>query len=353
MKARINVDQFATALAAAKPAVGSNRPFVLLTPTEKGTEIGADDLDLGVRVTIDSWSPLDAKENEGPVMVPFAPLAALLAATDAEDVELAEVEGGLEIRAGGTDMVLPTVDADWFPRREPAQGTAIELSAEDWSFVQTLIPFCSTEEGKGAANGLWFGPWGVAATDTYHLGCWKHSFDQPAIVPGAVLAALRTQGAVTITLGPKSVTVTTEDNMAVTTSTIQGEPVDYHRAMKPVVASITVNRSAFKEAMRRVGISARPSFRGSGRQVRVDPEDRSSIRLTSLPGEKTHGSVTEVFHCDITGELEPFAIDTAMVANCMDLVGTDEVELGWGGPGNLFMVQSDMVDAFVMPVKLI
>jgi len=329
------------------------RPFVKLTPTEHGTDIAADSMDLGVRATVESWAPLDAAEDEGEVGVAFKPLFDLISRTDAEDVELIEDPENLtlQIKAGRTDMALPTVDMDWFPHRVQAEGTAIKLSADDWSFVQTLIPFCSRLADTGVDMGLWFGPFGVVGTDGKHLGCWKHPFDQTAVVPGAVLAALRSDGDVVITVGERACTVEAE-GLSVTTATIQGEPKDYTRLITEPTATIIADRAGLKEAMARVAISSRQSFT-AGRQMQLESVDDRSIRLTSLPGEKTDGEVTEVFDCEVDGEIEPCGIDNVLLGNCMDLVGTDEVTIQYAGPNRALIIASDVVDAFVQPVRVV
>lgn len=357
MKARIDRKLLLTALNAVKPAVASDRPFVRLAPTEQGTEVAGDNQVLAVKCVVDSWSPLDAADDDTPVMVPHRPLTELLNSSDADDVELTDRDGDegavLDVRVGPTDMTLPTVNDDWFPRRQwDAEGETVELDEDQWSMVRTLIPFCATDQKKGNAitTGLWFGPWGVVGTDTYHLACWKHPFETTVAVPASVFAAIRRDTEATITVGEKSVTVATPDGLSVTTSTIQGTPQDYRGVMKPVLGTIRVEHAALAEAMARVSLTSRESFSTSGRQIEVAKIDDTHLRLSSLAGEKDLGSTTEAFECEIEADFDAFRIDTQLLSRTLAFAGSDEVDLAWAGPGQLLMVVTEHVDAFVMPI---
>jgi DNA polymerase III sliding clamp (beta) subunit (PCNA family) len=353
VKARVSTRDLADALAAVKPAVGRDKPFVRLTTMGDQLEVAADDLRLGVRAVIGAWGSDDEVEVE--VMVPFRPLAALAARSDEDDTELADLKKDaddalLTVRSSA-DMKLPMVDPSWFPQRPEPEGVTIDLDEDQWAAVRRLIPFASVDEAKPIYTGVWFGPEGVAASDDHQVGLLLIPFDNAAIVPAETLAAIREDGKVSVVVGDRSVKLTHSGGLSVTSSSIAGEPPKVTPFLEPGGTTITVGTAALTAALERCSLTARSIF-GQGYKLAITPHKRGiEVRSQGDPA-KPEGSTTEVVDAVTSGFDFELGINSAGLAAVMALVGEDPAVLHLGGPMKPIVCRSESVIGGTMPMRV-
>lgn len=325
MQERIDTTVLSAALGAVKSAVHPRMPYLRLDPTEGGLELTADNRDLAIRATVPGWSPLSGGSDRS-VMVPYAPLAALVAKLSGE-VEMVVTGEDLALRCGRLDATLPLVDDAWTARRVEPEGDEVRLTIDEWDRLVALVGFADPDASK-TTHALRFDGEGATATDTMAAGRWHRPFDIEANVPASAVAALADlKGAdqeVVVTLGERSASIRADSGygpIEVATTLIEGKYPSITKLLEGGGGgTITVEMADVRPAVERVAIASR-QFSTKGRQMILRPIDDGGLELISLPGDKQTGQrITEVVEADVTGVDTHVGINSAYFLSACDLI---------------------------------
>lgn len=346
MKCVVDTTLLREALTDVKPAVGTQRPFVLLDAGDH-LEVRADDLDVGICATL----AIEGRSEGGRVLVPHTPLAGFISKADSPEVELVVEDGVLAVQDGNASLALATVADDWFPNRTPVEGDGVPLDAEAWGRVRGMMPFCSTDSAKAPMNGVMFGEADAVATDTYQLAAVTHPFGIDHAVPVSVLKGVPNDAeSVTVRAGGNTVEVQA-GNVRITTASLSGDMPDWRRVVpENPVASITVSAPALSRAVDRASVLAKDSAARMGKMVRLYRSDGAMV-VESVPDSEKGDSrslITEMIDAEIAGEWDyPFGLFTVPMACLNAILGKpDELTLNLFGAGVPVTVRTE--DVFVL-----
>ena len=282
MKASVDTTFLADALGDVKPAVGNQRPYVLLGVENSTLTVAADDLHVGISTMVQT----EGKSAEGKVLVPHSPLAAFVAKSDSTSIDLAVKDDLLIVDDGDATCTLATVADAWFPTRPVVPDAGTTLSADDWARVRGLAQFCATDTARGVYCGIEFNDRGATAADGYTLAHIDQDFGVSRILPAQIVKAVDPDGEVTVA-GDGTCTQLRTGNVVVSTSPLTGDYMDWRQHVpKPedATARITVPAARFSRAIDRAAVLAADSPSRLGKVVKFSALE-SKLVIESKPDE--------------------------------------------------------------------
>lgn len=341
----MDATHFNEALGDVKPAIGNQRPYVLL---EVGDELAirADDLHVGIATTV----PTQGKSKAGKVLVPYAPLATFVAKSDAMTIDLRMDGDLLHVDDGAALCTLASYADEWFPTRPVVEGSGVTLSADEWARIRGLAQFCSPDASKGIYTGVEFNERGATATDSYTLAHVDHDFGVGRILPAPIVKAVAADGEVTVA-GDGACTQIRSGNLVVSTAPLAGEFIDWRRAVPSVAdakGSFTVPTARFARAIDRAAVLAEESPSRLGKVVKLSEAGGSVVVESKPDGTKgdSRSMVTEVLEgSTVEGEWDvPFGVHTHQIGSVAAVLAKpDEITFHLFGQGQPIVVETDEV----------
>lgn len=351
MKARVERTVLANALGAVKPAVPGDRPLVRLTTQEDGSTltIEADDREMGIEARATCWQPSD---SAGQVLVPFHPLAELVAKAPKVDIDLMVEGKELKVRAGKANMTLPLGEGDFVDRKAPV-GDTVLVELNDWDTIIAASKAASSDPARAAMCGVHFSEVGVEITDSYRVIWLEMPMPFDVVAPAKLLAAVSTEGDVTMRADERTIEVATEDVTLRSGALAGAFPPLIPHLDKEHEMFLRCNSDELLEAADRVIISSRTVI-DSGKVVVIEAIDETEILLQSSvdSGGKTTGTVEEAVDADNNLDDFAFGLNSRFMHETFSLLGDDEIDLRIGGWTGLSTLTSGVIHAGLMLVKL-
>lgn len=353
MRARLNTADLSLALAAVKPAVGPQRPFVLLEMNAEGLRVAADDLDVGISTIVDIAPEL--ADDEGRVMVAHPYLTEFVNKADGAEIQMITEDDRLVIGDGPARMTLATVPNDWFPVRGVA-GSDLKavLDGDAWSRVRGLATFASTKDSAGPLTCVSFGEAGASATDMYRVASFDHPFDFGTLVPAVIIQAIPDGAAEVILTADERVISLEADGTTVTTGTMGGLYPPWRNKVPEHEGTITVGSRALIKAIDRASILSRKDanhgkvcrFIASGEDLAISSErEPDSTDAVSGVIEPLDGTKDKVDY--------DFGVNIAYLRACIEVLGKpDQITLRMSGPYAPITAVADDSFVLIMPTKL-
>jgi DNA polymerase-3 subunit beta len=309
VKIRIERDTFAEATSwvlrcvsarATLPVLGG----VLIDATKSGVRFAGTDLELA-----GEWTGEAAVDEEGKVVLPGRIVGEIARTLPEGGVRIEASGGGARVSCGAAEFKLRSLPLDDFPALampEDAAGGSLEVGAFTTAAGQ-VARAASHDEARPVLTGVLFEAekdrLTMVATDSYRLSVCEVPWTGPGepvrrVVPARALQetsrATDGTGHVAVRLGESQALFETEGRR-LTSRLIEGEFPNWRQLVPAELPNrFQVDREAFAEAVRRVGILAQ-----SGAPVRVDlgPE---GARLTA--GTQDLGEAAELVEGKFEGE---------------------------------------------------
>ncbi len=229
--------------------------------------VTGSDGDLTIRVEAEVGG-----KKDGSVVLSAQLASDIVRSLDAGQVEFSAGDDGATLVAGRSDFSLRTMPADEYPRFEEPGGDSVNLDAVMVAdALDQVVKAASLDDARPILTGVLMAAeedgLRFVATDSYRLavrdlpGTEILGRDQTVLVPSRALDAvgrvLDDASALTIRLGDRDASFTIDD-VQIVTRLIEGEFPNY-RGLIPDnhPNALVVDRVAFLEAVRRVGIMAR------------------------------------------------------------------------------------------------
>lgn len=216
MRARVERDALRVAMKRVLPAIqskGANLPTLscvrLMVVNPDWLRLVATDLDLTVRTTVEV-----SNTTEGDAIVPARPLAALLDKAPDGPVELALVDGRLEITAGDSCARLHLHDPKDWPRLPEVPKRLQPLGESILEAIVRVLPAASTDATRPTICTVHIVGDRVEATDSYRAmvarieGADLAEALLPAFAVGALVKTM--DGAVAVSIEERQVTFADE-----------------------------------------------------------------------------------------------------------------------------------------------
>ena len=272
MKFRCERDTLVEAFGAAARAVASRSALpvlggVRLSLTGDQLRLVGSDLDLTIEVSITVAGDVD-----GVAVVPAKLGADILRSLEAGAVSLTIENEQAQIQAGRSVFSVRTLAADEYPRLPDSPTGSVTISASELAdAVKQVIPSASHDDARPILTGVLMaaeaGGLRLVATDSYRLavrdlpGTTVLQEGQTVLVPsralGEVARLLGASGDVTLHLGDREASFVIGATK-VSTRLIEGQYPPYRNLIPAVLPNkLTVNRSAFLDALRRVRLLAK------------------------------------------------------------------------------------------------
>jgi DNA polymerase-3 subunit beta len=246
-----------------------------------------------------------------------------------------EVEAGeARVSCGSAEFTLRTLPTEDFPPlAAPADAPGGSLSAaEIASAVGQVTKAASRDEARPILTGVLFEATEqkitLVATDSYRLAvrdiAWKGPKESlKRVVPARALAeaarAAEGEDEVSIALGENQVAVSGKDRR-LTTRLIEGEFPNWRQLVPDDQPNrLTVDREAFLESVRRVGILAQ---QGTPVRLELGP---SGVRLTA--GTQDVGEAADLVEGKYEGEPLTIAFNAAYLSDGVQAIEGSEVVL--------------------------
>lgn len=272
MKFRCERDVLVEAFGTAARAVASRAALPVLSGVRlalHGDELrlAGSDLDLTIEVDV-----AVAGAGDGIAVVPAKLGADILRSLEPGAVTITIENDQAQINAGRSSFSLRTMAADEFPRLpDPPPGGVTISAAELSEAVKQVIPSASHDDARPILTGVLMaaeaGGLRLVATDSYRLavrdlpGTTVLQEGQAVLVPSRALAevarVLGANGDVTLHLGEREAAFVV-GGTKITTRLIEGQYPPYRNLIPPQLPNkLSVNRSAFLDALRRVRLLAK------------------------------------------------------------------------------------------------
>lgn len=362
MKIRIERDAFAEACAWVLRSVGTRATLpvlggVLASGEGKSVRLAGTDLEVGAEATLEA-----AVEEEGRSVLPGRVLGEIARSLPPGTVGLEAEAGQARIVCGSAEFTLRTLPTEDFPAiggvtEAPGGSTP---AAEFGLAVGQVTRAASRDEARPILTGVLIeseaAKLTLAATDSYRLAIREIPWQGPKeslrrVVPARALTeAARVaegEGEVAITLGETQVTVEGAGRR-LTTRLIEGEFPNWRQLIPEEQPNrLTVDRDAFAEAVRRVGILAQ-----QGAPVRLEL-GAAGVRLTA--GTQDVGEAADLVEGKYEGEPMVIAFNAGYLAEGVQAVEGGEVVLSCRDALKPAVLRGPEGGAFLyllMPVRL-
>lgn len=273
---------------------------VLIRTQGKKVFFSATNLEISISTSVEADI-----QNEGAITVPAKILTSytsLLGKND--DIELSLIDGAtLQVKSKRSKTKIKGISADEFPEIKTVDaGTKLSLGKENFRSAVHKVGFAAQENSsRPILSGVYFNAkkdeLRMAATDSYRLSEQLVKLDAvvddtTCVIPvRAVLEADRlaskTEAEIKITIGENQVMFTVGTTY-LTSRLIDGKFPDYNQIIpKKSSTTVTLNRSEYEMAVRRVSIFAKENNQHMRIQVLADGTFEVSTSATEIGEEKT------------------------------------------------------------------
>jgi DNA polymerase-3 subunit beta len=334
VKIRIERDAFAETSAWVLRSVGTRATLpvlggVLIVAEGKQIRLSGTDLEIGAEAHVEG-----AIDAEGRTVLPGRVLGDIARSLPPGTVRIEAEAGQARISCGSAEFSLRTLPTEDFPSiAAPADAPGSTLLAQEFALaVGQATRAASRDEARPILTGVLLeaekGKLTLAATDSYRLAIREIAWDGPAeplrrVVPARALseAARAAEGeeSVRLALGESQVAVIGE-HRRLTTRLIEGEFPNWRQLVPEEQPNrLTVDREAFAEAVRRVGILAQ---QGTPLRVELGP---AGARLTA--GTQDVGEAADLVEGKYEGEPLVIAFNPGYLSDGVQAIEGSEVVL--------------------------
>ena len=319
--------------------------------------VTGSDGDLTIRVEAEVGG-----EKDGAVVLSAQLASDIVRSLDAGQVEFSVGDDGATLVAGRSDFSLRTMPTDEYPRFEEPGGDSVNLDAVMVAdALDQVVKAASRDDARQVLTGVCMAAeedgLRFVATDSYRLavrdlpGTEILGRDQTVLVPSRALDAvgrvLDDASGLTIRLGDRDASFTIDD-VQIVTRLIEGEFPNY-RGLIPDSHpnALVVDRVAFLEAVRRVGIMARDA---TPVRLTMSADGLELVAITQDVGQGRETMDAEYSGSDLTVAFNP-----EYLLDGLEVSPGDEVQLETldaTKPVLLSSVGNDHFQYLLMPVRV-
>ncbi len=292
--------------------------------------VTGSDLDLTITTTIEV-----SGESDGKAVIPARLAADIVKALSPGAVELSTEDDTLRISAGRSDFSIRLITSDEFPKITEIDAKPVELDAEQLAHaLKQVVLAASSDDSRPILTGVLLAAEGdslrLVATDSYRLamkdidGIELLSEGEQVLVPSRALGELHrilaNGKSITLRLGEKEASFTVE-GVTLTTRLIEGDFPNY-RGLVPDhhPNTLTVNRTALLDALRRVKLMAPQE----GTPVRIEMNEHG-MELVAVTADV--GTAREVVESSYVGEDLVVAFNPRFLLEGLEVAPGDDVTL--------------------------
>jgi DNA polymerase-3 subunit beta len=333
VKIRVERDAFAEASSWVLRSVGTRATLPVLggvlVVAEEGIRLAGTDLEVGAEATVEG-----AIDGQGRTVLPGRVLGEIARTLPPGTVRI-EAEGGqAKITCGSAEFTLRTLPTEDFPSlAPPADAPSGTLPAGEFATAVTQVTkAASRDEARPVLTGVLVeseaGKVTLAATDSYRLAIREIAWKGPKpslrrVVPARALSeaarAAENEDEVVLSLGETQVSVIGKERR-LTTRLIEGEFPNWRQLLPEDQPNrLSVDREAFGEAVRRVGILAQ---QGTPVRLELGP---SGVRLTA--GTQDVGEAADLVDGKYEGEPLVIAFNPTYLSDGLSVMEGSEVVL--------------------------
>ena len=319
--------------------------------------VTGSDGDLTIRVEAEVGG-----KKDGSVVLSAQLASDIVRSLDAGQVEFSAGDDGATLVAGRSDFSLRTMPTDEYPRFEEPGGDSVNLDAVMVAdALDQVVKAASLDDARPILTGVLMAAeedgLRFVATDSYRLavrdlpGTEILGRDQTVLVPSRALDAvgrvLDDASSLTIRLGDRDASFTIDD-VQIVTRLIEGEFPNY-RGLIPDSHpnALVVNRVAFLEAVRRVGIMARDA---TPVRLTMSADGLELVAITQDVGQGRETMDAEYSGSDLTVAFNPEYLLDGLEVSPGDEVRLETVDSL--KPAVLRSVGNDHFLYLLMPVRV-
>ena len=319
--------------------------------------VTGSDGDLTIRVEAEVGG-----KKDGSVVLSAQLASDIVRSLDAGQVEFSAGDDGATLVAGRSDFSLRTMPTDEYPRFEEPGGDSVNLDAVMVAdALDQVVKAASLDDARPILTGVLMAAeedgLRFVATDSYRLavrdlpGTEILGRDQTVLVPSRALDAvgrvLDDASGLTIRLGDRDASFTIDD-VQIVTRLIEGEFPNY-RGLIPDSHpnALVVNRVAFLEAVRRVGIMARDA---TPVRLTMSADGLELVAITQDVGQGRETVDAEYSGSDLTVAFNPEYLLDGLEVSPGDEVRLETVDSL--KPAVLRSVGNDHFLYLLMPVRV-
>ena len=319
--------------------------------------VTGSDGDLTIRVEAEVGG-----KKDGSVVLSAQLASDIVRSLDAGQVEFSAGDDGATLVAGRSDFSLRTMPTDEYPRFEEPGGDSVNLDAVMVAdALDQVVKAASLDDARPILTGVLMAAeedgLRFVATDSYRLavrdlpGTEILGRDQTVLVPSRALDAvgrvLDDASGLTIRLGDRDASFTIDD-VQIVTRLIEGEFPNY-RGLIPDSHpnALIVDRVAFLEAVRRVGIMARDA---TPVRLTMSADGLELVAITQDVGQGRETVDAEYSGSDLTVAFNPEYLLDGLEVSPGDEVRLETVDSL--KPAVLRSVGNDHFLYLLMPVRV-
>jgi DNA polymerase-3 subunit beta len=338
VKFRCERDVLVDAFTSAARAVGSRAALPVLSGVRLALvgdqlRLTGSDLDL----TIDVVTTV-AGASDGVAVVPARLGADILRALEAGAVSIVIEGEQAQISAGRSVFSVRTLPADDFPRLLEAPEGGVTIAVADFvDALRQVIPSASHDDARPILTGVLMaaeaGGLRLVATDSYRLavrdlpGTSVLHEGQTVLVPSRALGELArllgNAGELTLRLGDREATFEV-GTTRLTTRLIEGQYPPYRNLIPSSLPNkLTVNRTAFLDALRRVRLLAKDS---TPVRLKLGGETFELIAITQDVGQATEDVEAAYEGSDMVVAFNPEFLIAGVEASAGDSVTLETID---------------------------
>jgi len=362
VKIRVERDAFAEATSWVLRSVGTRATLpvlggVLVTAEGGAIKLAGTDLEVGAEAVVEG-----AIDADGRGVLPGRVLGEIARTLPPGTVRV-ELDGGqARVVCGSAEFTLRTLPTEDFPSLAgPSDAPSGSLAAaEIASAVAQVTKAASRDEARPILTGVLLESESTkvtfVATDSYRLAVREITWKGPAeslrrVVPARALAeaarAAEGEESIQLALGENQVTVSGKERR-LTTRLIEGEFPNWRQLVPDDQPNrLTVDREAFLEAVRRVGILAQ---QGTPVRLELGP---AGVRLTA--GTQDVGEAADLVEGKYEGDPITIAFNAGYLSDGVGAIEGSEVVLSCRDglkPAVLRSPESGSFLYLLMPVKI-
>ena len=144
----------------------------------------------GREFTVAAARPSSTAGDNGKVVAPLRPIGAWVKHVTGA-VELEVIDDDLWLRAGTSELTVPTSPTESYPQPRTVNGDTYTWDEPTWLAVKAVALAMGTDDSRPSLTALYVGGGQAAATDTYRLHwCDAPGPDEQVAVPAALTRAL-------------------------------------------------------------------------------------------------------------------------------------------------------------------
>ena len=362
MKIRIERDAFAESSSWVLRSVGTRATLpvlggVLITAEEGAIKLAGTDLEVGAEAVVEG-----AIDAAGRGVLPGRVLGEIARTLPPGTVRIELDAGQARVMCGSAEFTLRTLPIEDFPSLAgPTDAPAGTVSAAELSTAVTQVTkAASRDEARPILTGVLLeaedGKITLAATDSYRLAIRDLGWTGPKealkrVVPARALAeaarAAEGEDTVEIALGENQVAVRGKERR-LTSRLIEGEFPNWRQLVPDDQPNrLTLDREAFLESVRRVGILAQ---QGTPVRLELGP---AGVRLTA--GTQDVGDAADLVEGKYEGEPLTIAFNAGYLSDGLQAIEGSEVVLSCRDGLKPALLRSPEAGAFLyllMPVRI-